>query len=200
MTDYEYVTISPPDRDQGRRLSYDGFSLLDRVVDVEVKSTQVQGLNRYRFTISKESVSEKKEEMLAICSEAYVNDYRFYVSGERSDPDAVARMRDLIGQLEHPGTILLWVEYRENGIGFLALTSEEDAMRITLAAVLPKYQGSGVALELYTKGILVAAEAGMNRVIGRISTTNTAVMNLYSHLGAKFTSPMDVYVRKQEGK
>jgi hypothetical protein len=45
--------------------------------------------------------------------------------------------------------------------------------------------------------MLIAKEIGFQLVCGRISTSNTAIMNLYVQLGGVFMKPVDVFVRNE---
>ena len=49
---------------------------------------------------------------------------------------------------------------------------------------------------LYAKAIEVALERGFKTLEGRISSLNTAVMNVYTIFGAQFSEPEDVFLRE----
>ena len=84
-------------------------------------------------------------------------------------------------------------------MGFLDLESYgEKNCFIHLAAVKERYRAAGAAVSLYAYAILVAQGRSYEKVYGRISSANTAVMNLYSLLGGTFNNPVDVFVRNEE--
>jgi len=67
---------------------------------------------------------------------------------------------------------------------------------IRLAAVDEKYRVAGVAASLYAGAVEKCREQGIKKIWGRISSRNMSVMNLYASLGAVFSQPLDVYVRR----
>ena len=48
---------------------------------------------------------------------------------------------------------------------------------------------------LYARAIQVARERGYRSLEGRISSLNTAVMNVYASFGAVFSDPEDVFLK-----
>ena len=78
--------------------------------------------------------------------------------------------------------------------------TEHKALSTTLAyhlvAVEEKYRLTGAALGLYAKGIEVARERGYQKLVGRISSQNVAVMNVYAMFGAQFSEPQDVFLKE----
>ena len=82
--------------------------------------------------------------------------------------------------------------YHEKPIGFLNMRENF----VHLAAVEAKYRVTGAAMGLYAKAIEVALERGFKTLEGRISSLNTAVMNVYTTFGAQFSEPEDVFLRE----
>ena len=58
---------------------------------------------------------------------------------------------------------------------------------------------SGAAMALYAKACREAGERGFRRLEGRISSRNTAVMNIYAAFGAVFTEPQDIFLKTMGG-
>ena len=67
---------------------------------------------------------------------------------------------------------------------------------IHLAAVKQKYRLTGAALSLYANAAEECKKQKKFFLDGRISSTNTAVMNLYASLGAVFFDPMDIFLKE----
>ena len=65
-----------------------------------------------------------------------------------------------------------------------------------LAAVLERYRASGAAMSLYAAAARDCRSRGIRFLDGRVSTANPSVINLYAYLGAKFSDPMDVYLKE----
>jgi len=81
-----------------------------------------------------------------------------------------------------------------------APSTKHQALSTTLSyhlvAVEEKYRLSGAALGLYAKGVEVARERGYQKLVGRISTQNVAVMNIYAMFGAQFSAPEDIFLKE----
>ena len=86
--------------------------------------------------------------------------------------------------------------FREKPAGFMALRECGDALFVHLAAVEEKFRMSGAAMALYAKACKEAGARGFRRLEGRISSCNTAVMNIYAAFGAVFTEPYDVFLKE----
>ena len=50
-------------------------------------------------------------------------------------------------------------------------------------------------MSLYARAVEIAKEKGYKKLDGRISSQNTAVMNLYAYLGASFSDPEDIFIK-----
>ena len=80
--------------------------------------------------------------------------------------------------------------------GFIQLVCEDTEATIRLAAVDERYRLSGAALSLYAGAVDLLRQKSFRKLVGRISTKNMPVVNLYATLGASFSKPQDVYIRK----
>lgn len=191
--DATHVRVSmPADCESEMEMARRGFFLADRTLGVSI--------NLSRSTVDFASLvrnepritDEKREEVLAIARQSFPTDRRFHVS-PALDPmvaDAV-----LAGWVKGLSPYYL-CEHRGQPIGFLALTGEGNRRFVHLAAVLKRYRASGAALSLYAAACRDCKMQGVQFLDGRVSTVNPAVMNLYAFLGAKFSDPMDVYLKE----
>ena len=94
---------------------------------------------------------------------------------------------------------VLIAKYKDTVIGFLALKkTAEDTLFVHLAAVDEKYRLTGAAMALYAKALQLTIAKGYKMLEGRISSKNTAVMNVYSYFGAHFENPVDIYIREYD--
>ena len=69
-------------------------------------------------------------------------------------------------------------------------------MFVHLAAVEEKYRMTGAAMALYANACKIAKERGYKKLEGRVSTQNTAVMNVYAAFGATFSEPQDIFIKE----
>ena len=51
-------------------------------------------------------------------------------------------------------------------------------------------------MALYANACKVAKQRGYKKLEGRISTQNTAVMNVYAAFGAVFSEPQDIFIKE----
>lgn len=169
-----------------------GFHLADRTLDVSIH------LNRSRLDFSSliriEPVitSERRQEVLEIAQKSFPTDRRFHLNIYPNQARADMVITGWIDQLEE----YYLCEYKGKAIGFLALTGDKRQKFVHLAAVLEEYRLSGAALSLYAAAARDCKANGVQALNGRISSANTAVMNLYSYLGASFANPRSIYLKE----
>ena len=98
--------------------------------------------------------------------------------------------------MDELGEVLI-CQFRNLPVGFLALKqTAEDTLFVHLAAVEEKYRMTGAAMTLYATACKLARERGFKKLEGRISSQNTAVMNVYTAFGASFSEPIDIFLKR----
>lgn len=172
-----------------------GFSFGDRTLGVAISLRRMEmDLNRMiRFEVRK-AQKEDMEAVLQIALSSFPADRRFHIRPEPDQRVADVVIREWVKNLTNVYVCL----HKETVVGFLDLESvgEQDCF-IHLAAVTERYRSAGAALSLYASAIKIAQEMGKARVLGRISSMNTAVMNLYARLGGVFSDPVDVFLKDE---
>jgi L-amino acid N-acyltransferase YncA len=78
-------------------------------------------------------------------------------------------------------------------LGFYHVTVEGDLSDLRLAAIAPDLKRTGVGIDLYVGVLETLRNMGIRRVISRISSANTGVMNIYALLGFRFSHPEVIY-------
>lgn len=170
-----------------------GFSFGDRTLGVMINLIRVSAdlEKMIRFEV-RPAGEEDKAAILEIALNSFPTDRRFHVKPEPDQAIANEIIRDWVDQL----TNVFVCVHKEQVVGFLDLEPVgEKEYFIHLAAVTERYRAAGAALALYAFAIGEARNEGKARVLGRISSANTAVMNLYARLGAVFSDPIDVFLR-----
>ncbi len=169
-----------------------GFHFADRTLDVSIPLRR-SGLD-FASLVRIEPVvaSDRRREVLEIAQKSFWADRRFHLDiyPNQSRADMV-----IAGWIDRLAEYYL-CEYKGKAIGFLALTGDERQKFIHLAAVLEEYRLSGAALSLYAAAARDCKTNGVQTLNGRISSANTAVMNLYSCLGASFSNPCSIYLKE----
>ena len=171
-----------------------GYIFADRTLGVEVnlKQSRIDYKKLVRFDICRtDSISE---EIIDIALSSFPSDRRFHVAAKPDMKIAEPIIRKWLDDLSEVYVCM----HKEHIAGFLGLVFSTDGGGfVHLAAVREKYRAAGAAVSLYAGAFLAAQEKGYQRVCGRISTLNTAVMNLYARLGGIFVNPIDVFVRDE---
>ena len=73
------------------------------------------------------------------------------------------------------------------------VTIEGDVSDLRLAAVAVELKGTVLGVELYSATLAELRRQNVRRVVTSISAANHNVLNLYSMLGFRFSSPEIVY-------
>ena len=194
--DFLECWLEPGQTEEKLRLEEHGFYFLDRFLDCRIMLRNLpEKPKRTRFDVGEGNAS--LEELRTVYHEAFTQDRRMHL-GRNYEQDLANRLIDrYIEEAQTGGMVLLQCRYKSQLAGCAFLKETDTAYEIYLAGVLPKFQKTGAAVELYRVCADFAAEANKRLLTGRISAANTDVMNLYALLGANFYHPRDVYVRDQ---
>lgn len=171
-----------------------GFLLGDRTLlcAIGTRGAPASGSSR-RARVEAVLEPADHEAMFDLARRSFPGDRRFYVTPDGSQEVAEAALRDWISGLDETFVCRVKGEFA----GFLAPTTEPDgSLCVSLAATDERFRLAGVALALYSAAVSLAHERGASRLVGRISSRNMPVMNLYASLGAKFSDPVDVFLKE----
>ena len=105
--------------------------------------------------------------------------YSQWVRNTLSTPSAVDRMY----VMEQGGRVA----------GFYHVTIEGDISDLRLAAVVADLKGTGLGVRLYAAMLHELRRQHVRRAVARISAVNRDVVNIFSMLGFRFSSPEVVY-------
>ncbi len=193
----DIVKISLPASNENEISMFNnGFKLVDRTIQTDIQVSKVD-LNLDKLVrLNVEETSEYKDRIKEIALKSFPYDRRFHLRINFDDEDLFRLiMKEWIDDLES----VLVAKFKDTVVGFLALKeTAENILFVHLAAVDEKYRLTGAAMSLYSKAVQVARNKGYKTLEGRISTRNSAVMNLYSYFGAHFENPLDIYLREYD--
>ncbi len=193
----DIVKISLPTSNENEILMFNnGFKLVERTIQTDIQVSKVDLNLDKLIRLNVEETTEYKKEIENIALKSFPYDRRFHLRINFDDEDLFGSiMKEWIDDLES----VLVAKFKDTVVGFLALKeTAEDTLFVHLAAVDEKYRLTGAAMSLYSKAVLVARDNGYKTLEGRISTRNSAVMNLYSYFGAHFENPLDIYLREYD--
>lgn len=175
------------------RMAKLGYTLGDRTIlcSISTRRAPEEAGSRSRAEVFLEKADH--DAMLDLAKSSFWGDRRFYVTPDCDQAVAERVLKEWISGLDETLVCRVKGEYA----GFLALTEEPDSSAcVNLAATNERFRLAGAAMALYSAAVLKAHQDGRSRLIGRISSRNMAVMNLYAHLGAKFSDPLDVFLKE----
>jgi ribosomal protein S18 acetylase RimI-like enzyme len=194
LGNFKRAVVAYDDTETILQLIKQGYYHVDRTLDVVVHLKKgLISLPRRRYEV--QSVPFDASLVKKISYEAFTKDRRFHLTMKYNNEYARQWIDQYIDEsVCHQDTLLVCF-YKTQPIGFGVLRECADrVLSMHLAAVLPKYQGAGAAIELYYSALEYCRNNDASVLKGRISSANTAVMNLYILLGGNFTNPLDVYM------
>jgi len=174
-----------------------GDLFVDRTLGVTIVPSRVTiDLKRF-MRLEMIETTDCRDDILRIAEASFTYDRRFNLT---PDCDPQVRHEELKKWVDDLGPT--WVALMKGqAVGFMNLkevpSAEGRVLSYHLVAVEEKYRLSGAALGLYAKGVEVARERGYQKLVGRISSQNVAVMNVYAMFGAQFSEPQDIFLREQ---
>lgn len=194
--------VMPACADSETDMQEKGFTFADRTlrttINVGKVSADLQKLQRMPIV----ETENHRDAIFRIAHASFTRDRRFHIT-PWCDQEVSALVLKVWADQLGPTLVCL---FHDQPIGFLNLKdlgteSAETAIRkpetlfVHLAAVDEKYRLTGAAMGLYARAIQVARERGYRSLEGRISSLNTAVMNVYASFGAVFSDPEDVFLK-----
>jgi len=196
---YIRAEIDGGDADGAQALTQAGFFFADRTLLTVVPLAKLDERQSRlcRFPVEAE---EYTQEVMELAKIAFTADRRFHLTRRADMEKAAPLIEAWIDRVRMGGRTLMACRYKGALAGFMFLAPWDDGGSFAeLAAVRPEYQSAGVAFSLYYKTCIYCREKDDSRLFGRISSANTAVLNLYATLGASFSVPYDVYIRERKG-
>jgi len=198
QADFVECWLKPEQTQERQWLEAHGFYFLDRFLDCRIILRNLpEKPKRFRFEtgIGTASIGDLQK----LYRDVFTRDRRMHL-GCAYDQDLAKRLIDgYIAEAQSEGMALMQCQFRDKTVGYAFLQESDSAFEIFLAGVLPEYQKTGAAVELYRACADFAIASGKRLLTGRISSSNTDVMNLYARLGANFYHPRDVYAKDQRG-
>lgn len=193
MTETDGYIVAPADAGNEIRMQRDGFFFVDRTVKTTISLPKITvDLERFiRLPIVE--TAEYKNDILRIAVASFAYDRRFHVQPDLNAEVAAEVLKQWVGELDKVFVAM----FKDQPVGFLALKeTAADTLFVHLAAVEEKYRMTGAAMALYANACKVAKERGYKKLEGRVSTQNTAVMNVYTAFGATFSDPRDIFIKE----
>lgn len=197
--DFVECWLEPGQTKEKQWLEKNDFYFLERFLDCRIMLRNLpEKPKRVRFETGIGQAAA--EELQKVYYAAFTQDRRMHL-GQGYEQDLANRLIDYyIREAKSENMVLLECRYKKQLAGCAFLREADSAYEVYLAGVLPLYQKTGMAVELYRACADFASEAGKRILTGRISAANTDVMNLYARLGAAYYHPRDVYARDQREK
>lgn len=172
-----------------------GFTFADRIIKATISLSKCSlDLDKMMRLNIEENFETHKEHLLDIACASFTTDTRFNLKNNNDDADTVRVV--LTSWFDDLSSVYVAM-LKDTAIGFISLKElDSSSLYVHLAAVDEKYRLTGAGMSLYAKALLIAKERSYKKLVGRISSKNMAVLNLYSTLGAQFTEPKDVFLQE----
>ncbi len=182
----------PANADNEINMQKDGYFFADRTLLASINLSRFAIDTKKLIRLNIVNTKEHKEEIFEVARKSFPYDRRFHLTPEIDNATAETEIKKWVENLDD---VLVCI-YKDKVIGFLALKETDDeTLFVHLAAVDEKYRLTGAAMSLYARAVEIAKEKGYKKLDGRISSQNTAVMNLYAYLGASFSDPEDIFIK-----
>lgn len=182
----------PANADNEINMQKDGYFFADRTLLASINLSRFAIDTKKLIRLNIVNTKEHKEEIFEVARKSFPYDRRFHLTSEIDNKAAETEIKKWVENLDD---VLVCI-YKDKVIGFLALKETDDeTLFVHLAAVDEKYRLTGAAMSLYARAVEIAKEKGYKKLDGRISSQNTAVMNLYAYLGASFSDPEDIFIK-----
>ena len=169
----------------------DGWLWVDRTIGVSVPVDKVTLDLKKLMRFEMVETDGCRDEILRIAKTRFTYDRRFNLTPECDEAECEGVLRGWVSEMG-PSIVAKW---HDKVAGFINLKERSsDELEVWLCAI----EVNGAALGLYAKAIEVARSHGYKKLVGRISSQNMAVMNVYASLGAQFALPEDVFLKEAE--
>lgn len=186
--------ILPSTIENEKLMADNGFVFADRTIQTSIQLSKLDLNFDKLIRLNVEETSDYKKEIEEIALKSFPYDRRFHLRLDYNDEELFSEIiKEWVNDLDK----VLVAKYKDLIVGFLNLKETScDTLFIHFAAVDEKYRLTGAAMSLYSRAVQIAIEKGYKKLEGRISTKNTAVMNLYSYFNAHFENPLDIYLKE----
>lgn len=170
-----------------------GFLFADRTLKTSISLARCTVELDRMVRLPLAETREHRQDILRIACASFVDDRRFHITPHCDPAVAAMVLEEWVRELDD----VLVCFFRDRPVGFLALKeTAPDSLFVHLAAVEERYRMTGAAMSLYAGACRLARERGYKKLEGRISSRNTAVMNVYATFGASFSEPRDIFLKE----
>lgn len=193
---YIIATSDPDDTQRIKELSRHGFIFLDRTLleTIETRKLNDRLLRMIRYDVSEDDTFT--DDVFDLAKRTFEKDRRFHLKPDYDKNDAAHLIDRYIKYFETQESILFKCKYKEQLAGFIIISNlGSSSCENVLGAVAPEFQSRGAAVSLYVYMVKALREKGFEQITGRISTKNSASLNLHILLGATFSKPLDTYIK-----
>lgn len=188
------VVVDSDAKEIAELLRNEGYFMVDRTIKAAISVKKDRDFSRL-CRIPLERIDKLEKRIYEIAKQAFLPDSRFFDRTNTSDDEKRGSICAFVDEMKS----VYICRFMGEIAGFLEVLPDVENKNqafIRLAAVDEKYRVAGVAASLYAGAVEKCREKGIKKIWGRISSRNMSVMNLYASMGAAFSQPLDVYVRR----
>ena len=197
--DYIRLEVKPSDEKNKKILSENQYIWVDRTIKAKIESNFSKLIR-----LDVQELGSITDEVYDIAEKAFKKDRRFFLSVDYKEEIGHRVLRDYIFQQSQKNHVIFGCYYEKKMIGVLiALKLDPHTYETVLGAILPEWQAKGAGISLYAYEFDVLKKRDGRTLYSRISTDNTASLNLHLSLSQgniSFLQPLDIFLKKQEGE
>lgn len=205
--DHVYIIqqVESNDMQRAEELRKQGFYFHERFFFIENSLRTAEMRNGTEGGISEillEMSNEYPPDIYELAYESFETDRRFHLERQFDQSKAKTVKEAYINQCRERGCMVFSARKDGKLLGYIIVDTHPGrgagCFQIMLGVTCPGIRGKMTAVPLY-RGLLehmaMPGNGGFTKYCGYISTTNTASINLHSHLGARVVGTVDEYIR-----
>ena len=202
--DYIRLEVKPSDEKNKKILSENQYIWVDRTIKAKIDLRRIESNFSKLIRLDVQELGSITDEVYDIAEKAFKKDRRFFLSVDYKEEIGHRVLRDYIFQQSQKNHVIFGCYYEKKMIGVLiALKLDPHTYETVLGAILPEWQTRGAGISLYAYEFDVLKKRDGRTLYSRISTDNTASLNLHLSLSQgniSFLQPLDIFLKKQEGE
>jgi hypothetical protein len=193
------IDLDCSDFEHAAQLAQRGYFFADRRIDVRIDTRHTPALNlKERCELRMCDMSEiDKGAIEQIALESFVIDSRFNFIPTSVAPTTKAVLSLYLSSLISQGAQCILCYHKATLVGFMITQVSGNRLDIRLAAVRAVYRPSGAGIDMYAAAVEQSRAHDLTSIHGLISSSNTAVMNIYSAFGGRFIHAQDWFFARE---
>lgn len=199
--DYVRLEVRPSDEKNKKILLQNEYIWVDRTIKAKINLQRIENNFTRLIRMDIRELGGITDEVYQIAENVFRRDRRFFLSVEYETEIGHRVLKDYIIQQTEKNCVIFGCFYKEKLIGVLiAIELDSYTYETVLGAILPEWHAKGAGTSLYAFEFYALKKRGIQTLYSRISTDNTASLNLHLLLSKGnicFMEPLDIYLKNK---